>query len=125
MLKIKRDLDLIRRIMLQIEAFDSTSLTAADFKNLCSNKYSLYYNIHMMYQAGLIDAVDIRRYDNVFPQYQIKCLSNSGCEYLDTIRNGFVWRKTKTSLKPVGGAASLEVVQEIARKILAKHLETH
>lgn len=121
---MKRDLDLIRDIMLRIEASNKTSFMAPDFMDLCDNENTLYYNIHLMYQAGFIDAFDVSSCGFVFPQYQIQWLSNSGCEYLDSVRNNSVWAKTKTALKSVGGNASLEVVKNIASRFLMELLES-
>ena len=121
---MKRDLNLIRNIMLRIEASNKTSFTASDFIDLCDNENMLYYNIHLMYQAGFIDAFDISCCGFVLPQYQIQWLSNLGCEYLDSVRNDSVWSKTKTVLKSVGGNASFEVVKDISSKFLMEFLES-
>ena len=41
-------------------------------------------------------------------------VTNSGYDYLDTVRDPKVWSQTKSVLEKVGGSAALEVVKDIA-----------
>jgi hypothetical protein len=47
-------------------------------------------------------------------------MTNSGYDYLDTVRDPKVWNQTKSVLEKIGGSAALEVVKEIAAKFMAE-----
>ncbi len=65
---MKRDFDLIRDIMLRIEASDKESFYADDFLDLTNDERKLCYNIHLMYEAGLIEASEISISGNLMPE---------------------------------------------------------
>jgi hypothetical protein len=46
----------------------------------------------------------------------------AGHDYLDSVRNPEVWKKTKKTLEKVGGSAALEVVKGIASRIMTEVL---
>ena len=50
---LKRDLDLIRLMLLHIESSHRTCFTTNDFKPYCNNENILNFNIHLMYEAGV------------------------------------------------------------------------
>lgn len=68
---MKRDFDLIRDIMLRIEASDKESFFTDDFLDLTNDERKLCYNIHLMYEAGLIEASEISIPGNLMPEYRI------------------------------------------------------
>lgn len=41
-------------------------------------------------------------------------------DYLDSVRDPKVWNRTKTALEKVGGGAVLEVVIDVAAKVMAE-----
>lgn len=117
---MKRNLDLIRDILLYIENSNQTSFTTDDFFSLCKDSTELAYNIHLICSAGLVKANGAVTSDSPFPfpLYRIYYLTNYGCDYIDSIREQTVWNKTKELLLKVGGSASLEVVKMVATKIV-------
>lgn len=122
---MKRNLDLIRAIMLRIESSSETSFDAYDFLDLCTDKSALHYNIYLMYDAGFIEALEVEILQSSLPVYRILWLTNYGCEYLDTVREPSVWQKTQTALQSVGGSAPLDIVKSVAGSLLTKYLETY
>lgn len=119
---MKRDFDLIRDILLQIESSNSTNLTIDNFINLAS-KNVLAYHIHLIYEAGFIKAYDITCIGNDYPMYQIQWLTNSGHDYLDAIRSDDIWKDTKSNLLKIGGSASLDVIKTVASNIALKIID--
>jgi hypothetical protein len=67
----------------------------------------------------IIKGPDGITYDDAF----IVRMKMAGHEYLDSVRSPEVWKKTKTALGKVGGSAALEVVKDVAGKILAELLK--
>jgi Hypothetical protein (DUF2513) len=52
--------------------------------------------------------------------YFVKRITMGGHDYLDSIRDPKVWNKTKSVLENVGGSAALEVVKDVAVKVMAE-----
>lgn len=116
---MKRDFDLIRNMLLRIEASDSTNLTISNFIELAPENI-LAYHIHLIYEANFIEAYNITCLGNNYPMYQIQWLTNSGHDYLDAVRSDDVWKDTKSTLLKIGGTASLDVIKTVASNIALK-----
>lgn len=122
---MKRDFDLIRDIMLRIEASDKESFFTDDFLDLTDDERKLCYNIHLMYEAGLIEASEISIPGNLMPEYRIYWLSNTGCDFLGDIRNQSIWLKTKSTLENFGSSVALDMVSYIAKTLIKAGLAAH
>lgn len=114
---MKRDLDLIRYILIGIEDSVSTKLTIDDFVNDDYDAHTISFHISLLLDYGYIEANKFNVIGQNYQQYLIKRITSSGYDYLDSIRDSNVWSKTKESLKVVGGSASLEVIKAIAGKV--------
>lgn len=71
------------------------------------------YQVVLLHEAGLIQAVDAATLKNRFAMMPIR-LTMAGHEYLDTIRDEEVWRRTKEDARAVG-SFSLEALGTLAR----------
>lgn len=119
---MKRNLDLVRHLLLSIEAdrkYKDTQEAEANAKfadfyedfESAVNEHNLW-----LYDAGFIEARIIKRGDGfrlVYPER----LTWQGAEYLDCVRDSKIWRQTKCKLEQVG-SASLPVVQKLAESII-------
>ena len=110
---MKRDMELIRELLFKIEE------TAPDpvFNFGAFVDYSTHEVVHhlcLLQEAGLIHPV-IERFDNgsIRQTPHFWGLKWEGCEYLDTIRDEDVWRKTKAAASQAGGF-SLKVLAGVA-----------
>ncbi|WP_196598595.1 DUF2513 domain-containing protein [Pectinatus frisingensis] len=119
---MRRDLDLIREMLIKIELADSNKrkITSEYFSSLSDNENKIIFHIELLIDAGFIEAVEIPMMK--ISDFCIKRLTFDGCDYLDSIRDENIWEKTKNKLKLVGSAASLEVVQYVAIDIAKKVL---
>ncbi|WP_302297028.1 DUF2513 domain-containing protein [Mitsuokella multacida] len=119
---MKRDLDLIRSILLQIEGMDSGSkrATVDSFLALCDDRDLLAWHIKMLIDAGFIEAIDIS--DKLGTNYIISCMTFSGCDYLDAIRSESIWQETRAKLQQFGGQVSLDVVKQLASALIKQQL---
>ena len=118
---MKRDMDMIRELLLKIEAAETADSALTLSAKDSERRAEVVYNLVLMYEAGLIHAAlatvgtfgprpqDVRPY----------CLTWQGHEYLDTIRDEAVWRKTKAAAKQAGGY-SLNVLATVATAIVAE-----
>ena len=107
---MKRDLDLIRKILLSIESGKEEDLS--DYAPEVCN-----YHRALVIEAGLALG-HIHEGANGMPDaVLIQRLTWEGHEYLDAIRSEDIWEKTKRTFKQQGLAMTLELVKTVALKV--------
>ena len=115
---MKRDMGLIREILLQVEARPSVNdWGPVEIDGRSQEEIS--YHVKMLDDDGLLEALDMRTLGPDGFKYDPKFLTAWGHDFLDSIRSPSVWGKVKQQLAVVGGSASLEVVKTIAKKAVA------
>lgn len=102
---MKRDLDLVRKILLQMEAaehgFFKGPLTIADHSD-----EEIGYHVFLMSQAGLVKALPDSEINSQSPHATPINITWAGHEFLEASKDDGLWNKAKTHvLKPAGGAA--------------------
>lgn len=120
---MKRDMDLMRKILLRIEERSDVppkTMNLGDFLDMKENLFEVSMHIDILYGAGLIEVMDTSIEDNL-KDFVITGLTLAGYEYLDAIRNVKVWDRVKKSIGFVGGA-TLDIVRQLAIKELSKEL---
>ena len=120
---MKRNLDLIRMILLSVESSDSSRLYLEDL-NLLGNytQDEIAYQIRLLMDSDYIDACEIGRIGTLKKSYTIYRLTNSGHDYLDSVRDETIWINTKKKLGPTFVSASLELVKEVSFDLIKKSL---
>jgi hypothetical protein len=116
---MKRDLDLMREILMMIEASDGPVYLplAADPPRPPGD---IALQVQLLKDAGYIQAEISPIRESLDIAGAIIRMTNSGYDYLDTVRDPKVWNQTKCVLEKIGGSAALEVVKEIAAKFMAE-----
>ena len=118
---MKRDLDLIRSILLAIESDDTGKLRVYKLaSDLSVSPDLIWYHVQLLRDAKFICirggvaafTPQLRKYS----LYTIRRMTFAGCDYLDAIKNDTVWNHVKENLKKVGGSTALDVVKELAIK---------
>lgn len=114
---MKRDLDLIRDILIFIEknAKFNENLYLQNFEVLNRPYDEIAYQLQLLSDVGFIESKEIRAV-GVYDCF-IKRMTMHGHEYLDSIRNETIWNKTKEKLADIGGNAPLAIIQELAAGI--------
>ena len=113
---MKRDMDLVRRILVEVEKADDR----VSIESLECDKYSLPtigYHVELMSAHGLIDAKVNRSWGGDITDGYIKALTWSGCDYLDAIRDDGVWRRTKAVISEAVGDTTLPTIKEAASMV--------
>ena len=109
---MKRDMDLVRSILLKIEASEGDPrmrIRLGSFEGHSAIEVS--YHVKLMTQAGLIEAKDRSTFDGF--RWEPQQLTWAGHEFLAAARDGNLWERAKRiALKQTGGL-SLEVLQEV------------
>ncbi len=123
---MRRDLDLVRHLLLKLEGEQSykdakeSAADAALLTNTKITKKTVHEHYLWLFDAGFIEAQLIARaggYSVVYPRR----LTWAGAEYLDCVRDSKIWRETKSKLSAVG-SASLPIIQKLAESIIKKVL---
>lgn len=113
---MKRDWDLIRRILLKLEekANNTDFLLSSDFPPFDSPKVA--YHFELLYQAGLIVGEPIRTIGH--SDFYAQALTWQGHELLDKIRQDTVWNKIKSIAREKSLDLTLDSVKLIAGKLI-------
>lgn len=108
---MKRDLDLIRRILLKCEA-DPSGYAPHPLEIDGYEDEQIGFHVHVMVQAGLVDGADTTDTGAPSPAAIATSITWSGYEFLDASRDDQRWDKAKAAAKSAGGV-TLDVVKGI------------
>lgn len=113
---MKRDMDLVRTILLALANSDEEVWSTS----LVSDKYSreiIGYHFLILDEAGLIVA-NVRAADN--DPYYIAVASRltwEGNDFLDAVRDESIWKKVRSTIGKITGSASFEVFKTVASSL--------
>jgi hypothetical protein len=94
---VKRDMELIRKILLEVESWPDAQQRTVQMANYDSNV--VVRHVEMLCSAGLLETFgEPRRIGGPNQFIIIKDLSWSGHEFLDAIKNENIWSRVKQSL---------------------------
>lgn len=124
---MKRDLDLIRQIMLTLEEkmeygknFQSAQLIEVmQDKTLSAEK--LAYHIGLLVESDLIRAKEYKYQSGEPTDYLIFTITSQGQDFIDTIRQDTTWNKIKEKASNIGGF-TLSLLVDIGKEYLKKQL---
>lgn len=124
---MKLNHDCIRAVLLHIESAQNLIINGAliewkviPLKSFCSelpsfSKEEIYYSLHMLDEAGLIEARALHADGGIYA-YHGQRMTFAGHEYLEKIRNDNTWNTVKSVASKVG-SASLSVIASIAEGV--------
>lgn len=114
---MKRDLELVRRILLHLEADEASPSGFGGFVEDGYDLPAIHYHIRLLHDAGLIEA------DEIVPgQWWPERMTWSGHEFLDAARNEELWKETRTRVEKGTGAAPFSVFHELLLRGLRTRL---
>ena len=113
---MKRDMDLVRSIMLKVADSDEP-ISICDFVDAEHDKQLVGYHISIMRDAGLVKASIMPADDDPYYSCRVSSLTWEGNDFLDVVRNETVWEKTKSAISKTVGSATFEMVKSMAVKI--------
>jgi hypothetical protein len=116
---MKRDMDLIREILLEVEK--RQGLTGwLDLQIPSRDTEEVAYHVKLLDQAGYLQATDLSSHDGFY--WAPKSLTWEGHEFLDAARNETVWAKAKSFIRENGGSVPLEVVKAFMVQVATSFL---
>jgi len=107
---MRRDLNLLRDILLQVEATDRHPHEVTVFQMPDRDPYQVYHHLRLAKEAGFLK-VEFLSGDP--PQGCVLDLTWVGHEFLDNARNDRVWQQVATKVAKLGGSFSVSVVTEM------------
>lgn len=116
---MKRDMDLIRTLLLEIEDKHDGSGRDVKIKIEGRSHEEVTEHLFMLDEAGLIEGRDASHLQG--RHMLVLRMTWHGHEFLDGIRDPKIWAETKEGAKKVG-AFSLDVLSAIARGIVKKKI---
>ena len=125
-----RDMDLIRDLMLKLEAFPSQKGSIWHFTDeefleggeLFIEGYTLdqiSYHLNLITDAGLIEGGSNSK---TMSGILFRSITWVGHDFLDSIRDPIIWEKTKKGALAAGGF-TVDLLKDIAKGLLKKKVE--
>jgi DNA-binding Lrp family transcriptional regulator len=111
---MKRDMDLVREILMEIEKGGPSTLGEVHIEGYSSEEVS--YHVRLMGEAGLIEAsgTQINAGPNASPdaiEWEQVRLTWAGHEFLDASRNDTMWAKAKDKVLSTTGTLTLDALK--------------
>ena len=109
---MKRDMDLVRKILLALEEYEHGN--APDELNIEGySEEQIGYHVHLMNKAGLLRAVDITVSGSASPQAIPSGLTWEGHDFLEAAREPSRWQAALQIAKEKGAALTFEILKTI------------
>ena len=117
---MKRDIDLVRTILLSIEdGKDANGHGLVRLNIPGRSQEEVSYHVGLLYEAGLVDAVNLSALDGY--EWQPKGLTWRGREFLDSARDESSWEQAKKELRKIGNF-SFEVLKVALATVAARNV---
>ena len=121
---MKRDMDLVRSILIAAEKSDGP----LDVLKLCESGISsrdAAFQVELMEAHGLIEATCKYSFEHMPTIVKVKNLTWEGYDYLDAIRSDSVWQRSKTAIKEAVGDAPLSVIKEVCSELASAMIKSN
>jgi len=114
---MKRDMDLIRKILLKIEDIPypniSNEFTIQDY-----HEDQISYHVMLLNEAGLIEAIDFSSHDGL--SWIPTRLTWEGHEFIEASRDESRWEKAINIVKEKGGGLVFDVLKGVLIQLMTK-----
>ena len=119
-INMKRDMDLIRKMLLAIEA-EEHAFAPNNIEVSSYTQEQIGYHAVLLGEAGLAKVNDVTTYSSKSPQALITRLTWQGHEFLDSARENHIWNQAKDKVNKIGGA-SIQIWTAILTELIKKQL---
>lgn len=114
---MKRDMELIRTILFQIEKKGENPKGLVELDISSHSAEVVSHHVLLLQEAGLVDALDLSTRAGF--RMKPKRLTWAGHEFLDAARNDTVWNKAKEMVRDQGGTIPFEVLKGLLIKLVS------
>lgn len=119
MVGMKRDMDLVRCILITLSNSDER-VRSDDPVFEGYSRQLVGYHFQILDEAGLIDAVVCGGDDDPYRSAFAYRLTWEGNDFLDSVRDEAIWKRVRSAVVEAAGGASLDVVKSIAPTLVAE-----
>jgi hypothetical protein len=120
---MKRDMDLIRRILAHIAEADSRLDTEAFHYNDYNSSVVLYH-LELLAHKGFIDSKIQGTYPTGEFVGSVSGLTWDGQDFYEAMANEKVWRKTKEVITSAVGTTTFDVIRETLKLVSMQFIKT-
>ena len=114
---MKRDMDLVRKILLELEdaPYESGGL---DLELEGYSPDQISYHVMLLNEAELIEANDLSTFGG--PKWIPKRLTWAGHEFIEASRDESRWEKAKNIMKEKGSGMAFDVLRSVLIQLMMK-----
>lgn len=117
---MKRDMDLIRKMLLQIES-DEHGFAPKEIEITGYTQEEIGYHAILLGEAGLAKVVDLTSDGSDSPEGMITRLTWAGHEFIDASRETHTWNEAKDLINKIGGA-TMQIWITVLTSLIQKKL---
>lgn len=117
---MKRDMDLIREILMAIEE-DPHGFAPKNIEIDGYTEEQIKYHAVLLGEAGLVNVVDVTNFGSKSPEAVIIRLTWAGHEFLESARENQIWNQAKNLINKIGGA-SIHIWMMLLTELVKKKL---
>ena len=119
---MKRDMDLVREILLEIEEQYISTVTY-DLEIEGYDMATVAYHCKILHEAGLISAYKAQYAGDDIWSFGVGSLTWEGNDYLDKVRDNSTWNKTKNIIKEKGLPLIFDTIKTISSALITAAAE--
>jgi hypothetical protein len=108
---LKRDLELIRKMLLAVE--DAPTGFAPELKFEGYTPSQVGYHAYLLIDAGLARGSELTHMQSPGPEARITSLTWEGHEFIEAARDPSRWQKAVAIVKDKGGSVTLDVLKQL------------
>ncbi len=116
---MKRDIDLIREILLQLE-LNGPNMSGVKFQIEGYSQDEINYHLSLLVEGGLVDAIDVSSHKGV--GWIPRRLTLEGHDFLDRARDKNRWEKAKKILAEKGGGMAIGLLNSILINLIKNEM---
>lgn len=119
---MKRDLDLIRNILIKCEEITPKRIYAEDFVDEFNDFEKISYHLELLDDNGFIECQKFVCLGTTCKDFIIYRLTSSGHDYLDSVRDPKIYDDVKNKMGKLFQTSSLAIIQSLAESIIKSKL---
>ena len=119
---VKRDMDLIRNLLIKVEEVYEPGAGSINFSKIRIDGYDdkvIAEHLLLKKEAGLIRNINAKQYVTGSTMLSIGNLTNEGYDTLEKFRNDTVWNKTKEIARDKGLPMLIDIFSQVASTVIA------
>lgn len=107
---MKRDMDLVREILLKMEADNSVEYITG------YSTEQVEHHVHLMVEAGLLKGAPITAVGDRYQRALALGMTWQGHDFLDAARSETIWERAKRAITAQGGGLAIDVLKAVLTK---------